>query len=364
MRKHRLDRRQRKHRKKMIIFSVAAIVCFFSVGYATFSQNFLVSGKGTIVEKPITIDELKLTKVTSGDGLYEDAYEEGKYFYKGTNPNNYIMFNWYNHRIISIENDNTIKIIKEISIGNIVIDPGYSVSIPGLTDSNSVNGTRYSNVTTDYCYPNGGVESNYYGCNVWGSKTTMLDKAGVNITKMPRTVGGATTYNLPVSEAYLNTYLNSTWYNQLSEKVKTMVDNHTWNVGVIKDEAGQTIENDLHQESEYKWRGKVGLISATDYIKTNTNKDLCGSVYANTYDANNYATCKTTTWLFNNTYQWTISPYSSTDPDRLWHINPNGFIYSNRGAYAANSVRPAVYLVSSIKLSGKGTKNNPYVIIT
>ena len=42
--------------------------------------------------------------VTSGDGLYEDEYEEGKYTYKGANPNNYVTFNnekagW---RIISI----------------------------------------------------------------------------------------------------------------------------------------------------------------------------------------------------------------------------------------------------------------------
>ena len=57
--------------------------------------------------------------VTSGDGLYEDEYEEGRYFYKGTNPNNYVTFNnekagW---RIISIEGDGTIKIIKDANIG-------------------------------------------------------------------------------------------------------------------------------------------------------------------------------------------------------------------------------------------------------
>ena len=31
--------------------------------------------------------------VTSGDGLYEDEYEDGSYFYKGGNPNNYVTFN-------------------------------------------------------------------------------------------------------------------------------------------------------------------------------------------------------------------------------------------------------------------------------
>lgn len=46
---------------------MAAVVCFFSVGYAAFSSNFLVSGKGTIIEKSIAIDELKDKKVTEGD---------------------------------------------------------------------------------------------------------------------------------------------------------------------------------------------------------------------------------------------------------------------------------------------------------
>ena len=58
--------------------------------------------------------------VTSGDGLYEDEYEDGRYFYKGGNPNNYVTFNneaagW---RIVSIEPDGTIKIMRTNSIGN------------------------------------------------------------------------------------------------------------------------------------------------------------------------------------------------------------------------------------------------------
>ncbi len=62
--------------------------------------------------------------VTVGDGLYEDEYEEGRYIYKGGNPNNYITFNnekagW---RIISIESDKTIKIMKVESIGNMAWD--------------------------------------------------------------------------------------------------------------------------------------------------------------------------------------------------------------------------------------------------
>ena len=58
--------------------------------------------------------------VTSGDGLYEDEYEYSRYIYKGANPNNYITFNgedagW---RIISIEPNKTIKIVRAENISN------------------------------------------------------------------------------------------------------------------------------------------------------------------------------------------------------------------------------------------------------
>ena len=56
--------------------------------------------------------------VTSGDGLYEDEYEEGRYIYKGVNPNNYITFSGETWRIISVENDGAIKIMRSESIGD------------------------------------------------------------------------------------------------------------------------------------------------------------------------------------------------------------------------------------------------------
>ena len=66
----------------------------------------------------------KVDIVTSGDGLYEDEYEEGRYFYKGGNPSNYVTFNneqagW---RIISVEPDKTIKIIRTTNIEEISND--------------------------------------------------------------------------------------------------------------------------------------------------------------------------------------------------------------------------------------------------
>ena len=61
-------------------------------------------------------EEVKL--VESGDGLYKDTIESGRYIYKGTNPNNYIIFNNETWRIISKETDGSYKIIRNSVLSN------------------------------------------------------------------------------------------------------------------------------------------------------------------------------------------------------------------------------------------------------
>lgn len=53
--------------------------------------------------------------VDCGDGLYEDNYTDGRYVYKGTNPNNYIKIRNIIWRIISIEPDGKLKIMGRVT---------------------------------------------------------------------------------------------------------------------------------------------------------------------------------------------------------------------------------------------------------
>ena len=64
-------------------------------------------------------------------GLEKDQYE-CRYFFTGDNPNNYVTFNdetagW---RIVSVECDGTIKIMRYASIENIVWDSSNSNNGP------------------------------------------------------------------------------------------------------------------------------------------------------------------------------------------------------------------------------------------
>ena len=109
--------------------------------------------------RPITPEDLKDLAVTEGDGLYQDEYEDGKYTYKGANPNNYITFNNETWRIISIDDDGIIKIMRSESIGNRVWDSSSSNNwarpatlntylneeyLPTLSDSDKVVSHNFS----------------------------------------------------------------------------------------------------------------------------------------------------------------------------------------------------------------------------
>lgn len=95
-----------------------------------FRKNGLTYGDTTI--KPLSKDDQNNRK----DGLYNDFTESGRYFYSGSNPNNDIVFNGEPYRILAIEPDGRIKIIKAVSIGQIK----WNVELSNNWKSSSLKG--------------------------------------------------------------------------------------------------------------------------------------------------------------------------------------------------------------------------------
>ena len=93
------------------------------------------------VNPPISADI-----VTSGDGLYE---KNGRYIYRGANPKNYIRFNNELWRIISVEADGIIKILRNSVIsGTIAWDTSGSINWDRPATLNTyLNGTYYNTLT-------------------------------------------------------------------------------------------------------------------------------------------------------------------------------------------------------------------------
>ena len=364
-----IGRRKRKRMKKqnmIIIMSAVVLISILTVGYAAFSTNLTLTVKGNYT-KIMSIDDLKKTAVTSGDGLYDNG--DGTYTYKGGAPANYIKLDTDIYRIMGIEKDNTLKVIKEDSLGNMIWDPGYSSNISGVTSSSSIDGTRYSNTNTDYCYYTSS-SSQYNGCNSWGSSSSTLDSNGENVTVMPWEAGSTTLKDLPKYDSYLNVYLNGGKYLKASSSgnsdeyqeitgwveglsYKSLIEQHSFDIGPVKYLSGQLLAEDINQAHAYTWKGKVGLMTAIDYVKASTNS-ACTGVYAYASNSTCYNNNSSHNYLYKSSWQWTISPSPGSKSNYVWSAESSSLIIYN-GAHYEGGVRPVLYLSSDTQLTGNGT---------
>ena len=216
--------------------------------------------------------------------------EEGRYFYKGKNVNNYVQFNNETWRIISIEPDKTIKIMRWDIIGNMQWD-----------SSNS---------------------------NSWARP------------------------------ASLNTYLNGTYLSSMTSTAQSQIASKEWSVGAV-DRNDTSLSGSIADENSSKWNGKVALATVSEYIRSNSNQNSCGTHSKN---QSNYSSCKNTTWMFNNDSWWTLSPYVGNSYI-VFLVTSYSYFDDHGHASYTNGVRPAVYLSSEVQITGgSGTSSSPYTL--
>ncbi len=294
-----------------------------------------------------TADILKENVVTTGDGLYVDSTVDGRYIYRGGNPSNYIRLGDDLYRIISVEKDGTIKVIKQESIGEMKWDE---------------EDARDSTNNNDLCIKDYGY---YDGCNAWGSNTTTLDSNGNNVTQMPREANGILK-NIPDKEAILNTYLNNDFYNGLSDNVKSLIIEGIWNVGPIEYTQTNLLES-VKKENAYKWKGRVALINATDYVKASTNsacssvKDFLPFYIGGGGNSSCYNNSSTHNYIYSSNDQWFVTPAETGYANYAFYVTSSGAFEPNF-VRITNGVRPAFFLSSETTLAGEGTETNPYTI--
>ena len=286
-----------KGQKQILLVGLFVFVTLMTIGYAAFNTNITLHAKGNIKIKLVDITD---NVVTSGDGLYEDEYEDGRYVYKGANPNNYIKFNNELWRIISKEADGTYKIVRNEILENRVWDTDY----------------YETSLTNNWTY------------------------------------------------ATLNRYLNDTYYNRLSNEAQSQIVSHDFGIGGIATMTDD-LASDIKNENSKIWNGKVALISVSDFIRTNSNKELCGT---NKLELYNSKTCRKTSWLFidTSTYFWTLTPDTyNNNYKEVWQVHQFFYLYTTyvNVAGSTGGVRPAVFLSSNLSLSGSGTQSDPFIIV-
>lgn len=244
------------------------------------------------------IDELYKTcsAITSDDlikKLTKDPYE-CRYFFTSKNPNNYITFNNEQWRIISVECDGSIKILRDDILTEQPFD--YREDLSGI-----------------------------YGTNYYPS-------------------------------SQINSYLNNTYLNELLNQDKII--NHDWSIGSVEDRESD-LKTQVEDEVENTWNGKIGLITASEFLRTNSNQETCGTLWNNDY---NYEQCQTTNWMYTSESSWmTLTPGSRGTPAPIFAVNQYGRVGLG-SVTSSHGVRPSLYLSSDVVLGGTGTQSDPYTI--
>ena len=292
--------------------------------------------------------------VTSGDGLYEDQYETGRYIYRGSEPNNYIQFNNELWRIVAKETDGTYKIVRDELLPQ---NEGYT-----FMAYDEANHRTTENNT--YC------TNPLIGCGVFAAVSGTFQTPDGKYS-------GTVTEDSSIKE-----YLNNTYYPTLNGTAKTQMQNHAFNIGSVQvlDESGNdSIQKNIAGEKMYQWTGNVGLLNVSDLLRASTNiactsaTDESNAVIENT-PRETCGSYLTTMSSINEELggigYWTMNAFSAESGDRSNHVWNVAFgqgigVFGNGSADYdfINGARPVLYLKSDIEITGgDGTKGNPYII--
>ena len=290
--------------------------------------------------------------VSSGDGLYEDQYENGRYIYRGQSPNNYVQFNNELWRIVAKETDGTYKIIRDELLPQ---NAGYTTI---AFDSTGYRGYENNTYCIELQYDIGG------SCGVYGKVSGTYQSPDGRLS-------GTVTEDSSIAD-----YLNGEYYNGLTEIAKAQIQQHVYYIGPVElyDETGNdSLRKNIMGEKMNTWTGNIGLVNVSDVLKASTNP-ACTSVtdqYNQIMDSG-ISACNSNYlldlpdqagyWTINNAV-WESEDYSN----RVWIAARDGGVAGLGDNDASNGdfdgARPVLYLRSNIQFtSGNGTKSQPFVI--
>ena len=284
------------------------------VGYAAFNTQLSLKARGNIKEKKASDMLRELCNTESGDGLYKDKYEAGRCIYKGSDPNNYIEFNDELWRVIGVFSVNTqsngtqnlVKLIRNETLDGLAWHESDTNDWSTATLKTQLN-NGYLNATDSTC--------NFYEDN---TKTCYFSETGLNSTS------------------------------------RGMIESVVWNLGGRSSEDATadsfyTAERGttVYSGRPTKWTGKVGLMYPSDYGYAVLASSCGRTTNLGSY---NKTACAGNNWLKSDSYQWTLTPRSSSSTI-VFPVDDDGNL-NYFGASNGNGARPSIYLKSNIAIMG------------
>ena len=289
------------------------------------------NGKVVINQKPTLSEYISKLDLTD-NGLEVDETTDKNLRYVGASPKNYLKFNDETWRIIGVFNNITtideqehekteslVKIVRNDSLGDYSWDSSESSINSGWGVNEWSQADLMTELNTDYINPSPASETPLwfngqnnkkngtyeYRKNIKSSSIDKIAKVRWNTSR--------TTYNASA--------LNS--YNQ--ERSTTLINTPSDNV-----------------PRKNTWDGKIALMYPSDYGYASTDT-TCRSGFSS-------STCKNENWLFNSTYQWTLSPRSGFSR-KVFDVISGGYVYDNN-ASSTYGVRPVLFLKSDVVIAG------------
>ncbi len=293
-----------------------------------------------------------LTKLDKTEnGLEVDETTDKNLRYVGASPKNYLKFNDEIWRIIGVfnnittideqENEKTeslVKIVRNDSLGN------YSWDSSGSTTNSGYGINEWSQADLMYELNCDGKSTKYcrdditegYLSNLTTGSTTWYNNS--NNAK-----NGTYDYSKNIRSLSIDKVAKVRWnlggYNTISASALNMYNAERGTLHISNPSDGIT-------RKDY-WEGKIALIYPSDYGYASTNEACRDSMNSKT---NNVFNCKNENWLFNSSYQWTLSPLSGS-AFYVFNVSSGGFVNLAR-ASSASGVRPVLFLKSDVVIAG------------
>ncbi len=313
-----------------------------------------------------------LVKINSNDLAYDkeetlneqeaDDTSDSNLRYVGKDPKNYVYFNCDAESEPSKDTCETWRIIGAM---NNVEDANGNLASHLKIIRDSIGNYSWDSSET-------GVNDGY-GINEWSTSDiqNVLNNEYLNISGS----------NLCYKNANNVIETCPTWQNvKIKEEAKAMIANVKWNTKALVEDQNDAekfnakamyeTEKKLCQDNEQcdevsknsSWIGQVGLMYPSDYgyAVDTTLRDTCLKKSMNSYNSDN---CSNNNWLYNGTDEWTITSAPQNESTKnVFYLNSSGNI-NTANASDAYAIRPVVYLIPSVKITGgSGDINDPFIL--
>ena len=269
-------------------------------------------------------------------GLDIDDTADYNLRYMGAKPKNYILFNNETWRIIGVfnaynvdtkQNEKLVKIIRNTSLGEYVWDTSASNDNSGWGKSDWTQADLKNELNIDYI-----DTSKTSGTTTWYNGYSNLKTADYD-------------YSNNIKSNYI-------------DKIATI----QWNLGTINYGIGALNSYNKERSGSLTWNGKIALMYPSDYSYASTNTS-CRDDMFNKSEGNETGVCASENWLHNSQLTQLTLATGSNDNSTIFTIGNGGVDQSLPGYNINISVRPVLYLKSSVKITGgTGTATDLYTI--